>query len=292
MAILVDENTRVLVQGITGKQGRLHTSEMLKYGTKIVAGVTPGKGGAEVHGVKVYNSVDEALEAYPDINTSIVFVPAIYAYDAVIEAVDAGIKLIVVITEHIPVQVSLRMINYAKCKGSIIIGPNTPGIISPGKTKVGIMPGNYFKEGNIGIMSRSGTLTYEVSLSLLKGNMGVSTAVGIGGDPIVGTDFKEVYDFFLKDENTKAIIMIGEIGGFKEEAFATYYSSLPSSRKKPVIAYIAGKTAPPGKKMGHAGAIVYGKMGSYDSKVESLKSSGITVVDSFLKIPSVLEKII
>jgi succinyl-CoA synthetase alpha subunit len=278
MAILVDENTRVLVQGITGKQGMLHTSQMLKYGTRIVAGVSPGKGGTVVEGVPVYNSVEEALEKHPDINTSIIFVPARFAPDAVYEAVDSGIKTIVVITEHIPVHETIRFVRYAATKGATVIGPNTPGAISPGKSKVGIMPGDYFKPGRIGLISRSGTLTYEISLKLLKAGLGVSTAVGIGGDPVTGLSFEDVYKMFKGDPETDAVVIVGEIGGGKEEKFAQYYAT--DTSKKPVVAYIAGKTAPPGKKMGHAGAIVFGSEGSYLSKVEALSRSGVKVAGS------------
>jgi len=289
MPILVDENTRVLVQGITGKQGSLHTLEMIKYGTKVVAGVTPGKGGVRVHGVPVYNSVSEALERHPEINTSIIFVPARYASDAVYEAVDAGLKIVVVITEHIPAHETLRFVEHALCRGVRVVGPNTPGVITPGRAKVGIMPGKYFAEGNVGIMSRSGTLTYEVAAALAKAGIGVSTAVGIGGDPVVGTDFVETYRLFMEDGETDRVVLIGEIGGAKEERFAQYYSSLPAEARKNVVAYIAGRSAPPGKKMGHAGAIVYGRSGSYEQKVNALESAGIRVARSIQEIPSLLE---
>ncbi len=291
MTILVDKNTRLLVQGITGRQGRLHTQEMIKYGTKIVAGVTPGKGGTEVHDIRVYDFVEDAVREHPEINASIVFVPARFIFDAVIEAIDAGIKLIVIITEHIPVHVTLRMVNYAKCNEANIIGPNTPGVISPGETKVGIMPGEYFKRGKIGLMSRSGTLTYEVSLVLMKNGFGTSTAVGIGGDPIVGLDFRDIYMMFAEDEGTEAVVLIGEIGGVKEEKFAEFYRTLPDEKKKPVVAYIAGKSAPPGKKMGHAGAIVFGHMGSYYSKTRSLEEAGIQVAHTIPEIPVLLSKL-
>lgn len=291
MAILVDKNTRLLVQGITGKQGRLHTLEMIKYGTKVVAGVTPGKGGMEVHGIKVYDFVEDAVREHPEINTSIVFVPAKFVFDAVIEAIDAGIKLIVIITEHIPVHVTLRMVNYAKYSETKIIGPNTPGIISPGEAKVGIMPGEYFKRGKIGLMSRSGTLTYEVSFVLMKNGFGTSTAVGIGGDQVVGLDYRDIYNMFAEDEGTEAVVLIGEIGGVKEEKFAEFYKNLSEKKRKPVVAYIAGKTAPPGKKMGHAGAIVFGEMGSYYSKTKSLEEAGIPVAHTISEIPILLSKI-
>ncbi len=288
MPVLVDENTRVLVQGITGRQGRLHTLEMLRYGTVIVAGVTPGKGGNSVHGIPVYDSVVGALENHPEIDTSIIFVPARYAADAVYEAVDAGLRLVIVITEHIPAHDTLRFVEYARCRGVRIIGPNTPGVISPGRSKVGIMPGKYFVRGNVGVMSRSGTLTYEVAAMLARENLGVSTAVGIGGDPVVGTDFIETYELFLNDAETEKVVLIGEIGGSKEEMFAEYYSSLPAGKRKKVVAYVAGRSAPPGKKMGHAGAIVYGGSGSYGHKVAALEKAGIEVARSILEIPDLL----
>ncbi|MDW8004754.1 MAG: succinate--CoA ligase subunit alpha, partial [Thermofilaceae archaeon] len=250
MAILVDERTRVVVQGITGAQGSLHTEQMLRYGTRVVAGVTPGKGGGKVHGVPVYDTVAEALMAHPEIDTSIIFVPAKFASDAVYESVDAGIPLVVVITEGLPVHETLLMVNYAMRKGSTIVGPNTPGAISPGKCKVGIMPGSLFKPGRIGLVSRSGTLTYEVAVGLAAAGFGVSTAVGIGGDPVTGLSFWNVYEMFHRDPDTDAVVIVGEIGGTKEEEFAKMYSSKPS---KPVVAYVAGRTAPPGKRMGHAG---------------------------------------
>lgn len=289
MAILIDEKTRVLVQGITGKQGMLHTAQMLKYGTRVVAGVSPGKGGTVVEGVPVYSSVDEALEKHPEINTSIVFVPARFAPDAVYEAVDSGIKTIVVVTEHIPVHETIRFVRYAASKGATIIGPNTPGVISPGKSKVGIMPGDYFKPGRVGIVSRSGTLTYEVSLKLLRAGHGVSTAVGIGGDPVTGLSFEDVYEMFKGDPATELIVLVGEIGGNKEERFAQYYTA--DSSKKPVVAFIAGKTAPPGKKMGHAGAIIFGSEGSYSSKVEALRRSGVRIANTLNEIISIVNDI-
>jgi len=288
MAILVDEGTRVLVQGITGRQGSLHTLEMLMYGTKVVAGVTPGRQGERVHGVPVYNDVFSALEEHPEVNTSIVFVPAAYAPDAVYEAIDAGIKLIVIITEHIPVHETLKLVRYGMSKGVTIVGPNTPGVISPGKCKVGIMPSGYFDAGRIGLMSRSGTLMYEVASILRAEGFGVSTAVGIGGDMITGLNFEDVYSMFLRDNETDVVVLIGEIGGSKEERFAKYFSELKP--RKPVIAYIAGRSAPPGKRMGHAGAIVMGDVGTYVSKVRSLEEAGIPVARSVFDIGRVLSE--
>jgi len=290
MGIIVGENTRVLVQGITGRQGALHTGEMLKYGTRVVAGVTPGRGGSEVHGVPVYDSVQEAVEHHPEVDVSIIFVPAPAAPDAVYEAVDAGLRKIVVITEHIPVHETLRFVLYARSHGALIVGPNTPGVITPPRCKVGIMPGEYFKPGNVGLVSRSGTLTYEVSLHLIERGLGVSTAVGIGGDPVTGITFEDAYKLFADDPATKAIVLVGEIGGDKEERFAEFYSKLPS--KKPVVAFIAGKYAPPGKKMGHAGAIVYGAAGSYTSKVEALTRAGIKVASSLEDLADIVKEIL
>jgi len=290
VAILVDENTRVLVQGITGRQGSTHTLEMLKYGTKVVAGVTPGRQGEKVHGVPVYNDVFSALEEHPEINTSIVFVPAANAPDAVYEAIDAGIKLIVIITEHIPVHETLKLIGYGKSKGVIIVGPNTPGVISPGKCKVGIMPADYFAAGHIGIVSRSGTLMYEVASRLMAEGFGVSTAVGIGGDMVTALSFEEVYSMFAQDNETSAVVLVGEIGGSKEERFAKYFSEL--GVKKPVVAFIAGRSAPPGRRMGHAGAIVMGGVGTYASKVESLEAAGVPVARSIFDIGKLLSLVL
>ncbi|RLE55383.1 MAG: succinate--CoA ligase subunit alpha, partial [Candidatus Methanomethylicota archaeon] len=253
MGIIVDENTRVIVQGITGRQGRFHTELMLKYGTKIVAGVTPGKGGQSVHGVPVYDTITEAMEKSPA-DTSIVFVPAPFALDAVSEAILAGVKNVVVITEHVPVHDAIKMIALAKLKGARIIGPNTPGIITPGKCKVGIMPGSVFTPGNIGIVSRSGTLTYEIALNLTNAGLGQSTCIGIGGDPVVGLSFLDILELFREDEQTKAVVIIGEIGGDAEERAAEYIER--TNYPKPVVAFIAGRSAPPGKRMGHAGAII------------------------------------
>lgn len=290
MGIIVGPNTAVLVQGITGHQGAMHTEEMLKYGTRVVAGVTPGKSGSTVHGVPVYDSVEDALAAHPEINTSIIFVPAPAAPDAVYEAIDSGIKSIVVITEHIPVHDTTRFVVYARARGVILVGPNTPGVITPPRVKVGIMPGDYFTPGTVGLMSRSGTLTYEVSLELSRHGLGVSTAVGIGGDPVTGLSFEDVYRLFQNDEDTKAIVLIGEIGGNKEEQFAQFYSRL--AERKPIVAYIAGRAAPPGKKMGHAGAIVYGRQGTYSSKVEALTSAGIPVAQTLTDIPRLLKELV
>ena len=276
MAILVNENTKVLVQGITGREGSRHTQYMLQYGTKVLAGVTPGKGGQTVHGVPVFDTVEEALRKFPDINTSIIFVPAQFAADSVYEAIDAGIKLIVIITEHIPIHDALRFVNYAKRKGVTIIGPNCPGVVSPLKSKVGILPNHiYTRSGPVGIVSRSGTLTYEISYHLTQAGIGQSTVVGIGGDPIIGTDMLEAVKMFEEDPETKYIVVIGEIGGTQEERLAQYIGS--GKVTKPVVAYISGRTAPPGKRMGHAGAIVSMGMGSYESKVKAFQEVNVPV---------------
>ncbi|MCE4600781.1 MAG: succinate--CoA ligase subunit alpha [Desulfurococcales archaeon] len=288
MAVLLDENSKVIVQGITGREGSFHTKLMLDYGTKIVAGVTPGKGGQEVHGVPVYDTMKEAVEAHPDANTSIIFVPARFAPDAVYEAVDAGMKLVVVITEHIPVHETLKFVNYAKQKGTVVIGPNCPGIISPGKSKVGIMPGATFKPGPVGIVSRSGTLTYEIGYALSKEGIGQSTVIGIGGDPIIGLSFTEAMEYFEKDPETKALVLVGEIGGDMEERAAKMIAE--GRFTKPVVAFIAGRTAPPGKRMGHAGAIIMMGTGTYEGKVKALEEVGVKVARTPFEIPSLIKE--
>jgi succinyl-CoA synthetase alpha subunit len=289
MAILINENTKVIVQGITGREGSRHTQYMLQYGTKILAGVTPGKGGQNVQGVPVFDTVEEALRKFPDINTSIVFVPAQFAADSVYEAIDAGIKLIVIITEHIPIHDALRFVNYAKKRGVTIIGPNCPGVVSPLKSKVGILPNHiYTKSGPVGIVSRSGTLTYEISYHLTQAGIGQSTVVGIGGDPIIGTDMIEVVRMFEEDPETKYIVVIGEIGGTMEERVAQYIGS--GKVTKPVVAYIAGRTAPPGKRMGHAGAIVSMGMGSYESKVKAFQEVNVPVARTPTEVVKLIKK--
>ncbi|GBF09710.1 succinyl-CoA synthetase alpha chain [Aeropyrum pernix] len=288
MAVLVDSGTRVLVQGITGREGSFHAKAMLEYGTKVVAGVTPGKGGGEVHGVPVYDSVKEALAEHPEINTSIVFVPAPFAPDAVYEAVDAGIRLVVVITEGIPVHETMRFVNYARQKGATIIGPNCPGVITPGQAKVGIMPGHIFKEGGVAVVSRSGTLTYEISYMLTRQGIGQSTVIGIGGDPIVGLSFTEALKLFQEDPQTEALVLIGEIGGDMEERAAEMIKK--GEFTKPVIAYIAGRTAPPEKRMGHAGAIIMMGTGTYEGKVKALREAGVEVAETPFEVPELVRK--
>ncbi|WP_238842199.1 succinate--CoA ligase subunit alpha [Sulfolobus sp. E11-6] len=270
---------------MTGREGSFHTQQMLKYGTKIVAGVTPGKGGTQVNGVPVYDTVNDAMKEH-EADASIIFVPARYAVDAIYEAVDAGIKLIVTITEHIPVLDMARAIKYARGRGSRIIGPNCPGIIAPEESLVGILPARAFKKGKIGIVSRSGTLTYEVSELLKNSGMGQSTVIGIGGDPIIGTTTLEVVKMFDQDPETEKIVVIGEIGGTMEERLAEAYKR--GEIKKPVIAYIAGMTAPREKRMGHAGAVVYMGMGTFESKIRAFKEAGIPVANTPYDIPKLL----
>lgn len=276
MGIIIDENTRAIVQGITGTQGRFHTKLMLEYGTKIVAGVTPGKGGTQVHGIPVYDTIEEAQEKH-SANASIIFVPAPFAAEAALEALENGIKTLVIITEHIPIKDSIEVMNYAKQVNATIIGPNTPGIITPGKSKLGIMPAHIFKSGNIGMVSRSGTLTYEIAASLTKKNLGQSTCLGLGGDPITGLNFIDALKMFENDPQTKAVVLIGEIGGNLEELTAEFI--VKEKYPKPVVAFIAGRSAPPGKRMGHAGAIVMGKAGTAESKIEALRKAGVKVAE-------------
>jgi succinyl-CoA synthetase alpha subunit len=273
MSILVDENTRVVVQGITGREGTFHTQQMKAYGTNIVAGVTPGKGGAEVEGIPVLNRVREAVDAY-GANASCIFVPPPFASDAMLEAADAGIKLIVCITEGIPTLDMVKTVRFLKSRNAVLIGPNTPGIISPGKTKVGIMPGYVHRPGGIGVISRSGTLTYEVVDQLTKAGFGQSTCIGLGGDPIVGTSFIDHLRWFNEDTQTIGAVIIGEIGGTAEEEAAEY---IEREFAKPVLAFIAGQTAPPGRRMGHAGAIISGGKGKAEDKINALRGHGITV---------------
>jgi succinyl-CoA synthetase alpha subunit len=275
MGIIIDENTRAIVQGITGTQGSLHTHLMQEYGTKIVAGVTPGKGGANVHGVPVYDTVKEAQEKHAA-NASIIFVAAPFASDAALEAIDNGIQIIVIITEHIPIRDSVELIAHARHTNATIIGPNTPGIITPGKCKLGIMPAHVFTPGSVGVASRSGTLTYEIADSLTKNQIGQSTCIGIGGDPITGLNFIEALEMFKEDPQTTAVALIGEIGGNLEEVTAEYISK---GYPKPIVAYIAGRSAPPEKRMGHAGAIIMGRTGTAEHKIEAFKSAGVKVAE-------------
>jgi len=274
MPILVGRNTKAIVWGITGSQGSFHTQLMLEYGTKIVAGVTPGRGGQEVHGIPVFDTALEAIEE-KKANAAIIFVPAPHAKDATLEALAADLDPVIVITEGIPVKDEIQMMEIARRKGITIIGPNTPGIITPGQCKLGIMPDHIFKPGMIGLISRSGTLTYEIAASLTNAGLGQTTCLGVGGDPVVGLSFVDVLKMFKKDAATKAIAMIGEIGGNAEEMAAEYVKKTRYS--KPIVAYIAGRAAPPGKRMGHAGAIITGKAGTAETKIDSLRTAGVKV---------------
>ena len=276
MAVLVDKNTRVVVQGITGTQGRYHTASMLKYGTNVVAGTSPGKSGEEVNGVPVFDSIAEAVKA-EDATASIIFIPAPFAGDAALEAIAAGLNPVVVITEHVPVKDEIRVIHAAKQKGITVIGPNTPGVIAPGaKQKVGIMPGHVFSDGKVGLMYRSGTLTYEIAAGMTNAGIGISTAIGLGGDPCVGLTTIEGVKLFKEDKNTKALVIVGEIGGDAEERAATYISK---EYDLPVVGFIAGRTAPPGKRVGHAGAIVSGSAGTAAAKIKALNDAGVAVAE-------------
>jgi len=284
MSILVNEDTRVLVQGITGRIGAIQTGHMLSQGTKIVAGVTPGKSGQKVHDVPVYDAVEDALSEH-QVDASILFVPAAFAEDSCYEAIDAGIKVVVLITEHVPVHNTMRIRAYAKSNGVTVIGPTTPGIISPGKTKIGIMPINMFCPGTVGLISRSGTLTYEVAGALCESGLGQSTAIGMGADPVVCTDLAEFLELFEADDETEAVAIVGEVGGTQEETAAEF---IKHKMSKPVVAYIAGTSAPKGKRMGHAGAIVTGGKGDARSKIEALKNAGVIVADNPMDIPKLL----
>jgi succinyl-CoA synthetase alpha subunit len=273
MAIIVDSETRLVVQGITGREGSFHATRNKAYGTNVVAGVTPGKGGADVEGIPVFDSVrDAAAETSP--NTAMVFVPARFAADAIYEAVDAGIGTVICITEGIPAHDMLRVYNYVRPLGIILVGPNCPGILSPGKANVGIIPAEIFREGNVGLVSRSGTLTYQIGHELTQLGIGQSTIVGIGGDPVVGSSFLDVLERFESDEETEYVVMVGEIGGAEEEKAAEF---IEARMTKSVIAYIAGFTAPPGKTMGHAGAIISGTAGTAQAKKEALEAHGVRV---------------
>ena len=284
MSILVDEQTRVIVQGITGRDGSFHAESMLEYGTQVVAGVTPGKGGRTVGTIPVFDTVADAV-AKTGAQCSALFVPAVFAPDAIREAADGGISLVVCITEGIPVLRMVDLHHELKDKHVRLIGPNCPGIISPGKCKVGIMPGQIHKSGRVGVISRSGTLTYEVVYDLTEKNLGQSTCIGIGGDPIVGTGYVDLLEMFEKDEQTEAIVLIGEIGGEAEEEAASY---IKTSVSKKVVAFISGRTAPPGKRMGHAGAIISGGKGGAEAKVEALRDAGVFVVDRPDQIPDAI----
>jgi succinyl-CoA synthetase alpha subunit len=287
MGIIVDADTKVIVQGITGKQGSYHTKLMLDYGTKIVAGVVPGKSGESVHGVPVYDTVKETIKAHsPD--ASVIFVPASFAVDAVLEAIDNHLQTVVVVTEHLPIRDTINIMAQARRSQVTIIGPNTPGIIVPDQCKLGIMPAEVFSLGSVGVVSRSGTLTYEIAESLTHKGFGQSACVGVGGDPVVGLNFIEALELFKENSETEAVVLIGEIGGNIEELTAEYIAK--ESYPKPVVAYVAGRFAPSGKRMGHAGAIVLGKRGTVESKVGAFKNAGVNVAEKPSDVTSLLKE--
>lgn len=286
MSIFVDKNTRVLVQGITGRDGLFHAGKMRDYGTQVAGGVTPGKGSQTVERFEVFDSMQEAVSK-TEANTSVIFVPQRFAADAIIEAADAGIKLVVCISEGIPVIDMLRVVSYLAKKGTRLIGPNSPGVISPGKSKVGILPGQIFAPGKIGVVSRSGTLTYEIVSHITKSGLGQSTCVGVGGDPVTGSNFLDVLELFRDDPQTEAVALVGEIGGSDEEEAARF---IAEELGKPAVAFIAGRTAPKGKRMGHAGAIISGSSGTAEEKVETLNAAGVPVAEEPAQIATLLKE--
>ena len=289
MSIIVNKDSKVLVQGFTGSEGTFHSEQMIEYGTNVVCGVTPGKGGSTHLNKPVYNSVQEAV-INEDINTSIIFVPPAFAADAIMEAAESGIKTIVAITEGIPVSDMTKVVSYIKEKNVRLIGPNCPGIITPEEAKIGIMPGFVFKKGNVGIVSKSGTLTYEAADQVVKAGYGISTAIGVGGDPIIGTTLLDSVQLFMNDETTDLIVLIGEIGGQLEIDAAKWVAD--NGNKKPVVGFIAGETAPKGRKMGHAGAIIGGKDDTAAAKKRIMRESGISVVDSPADIGKTVKQIL
>ncbi len=286
MSILINKDTRLLVQGITGRDGSFHTRQMLDYGTKVVAGVTPGKGGMKVEGVPVFNSAAEAVKK-TSANTSVIFVPAKFAASAIYEAIDAGIDLVVCISEGIPAIDLVKITAYAQSKGSRLVGPNSPGIVSAGESKVGILPGHIFKKGSVGVISRSGTLTYEIVDHICKVGLGQSTCLGIGGDPIIGTKFIDCLELFADDPATETVVLVGEIGGRDEQDTAEY---VKKNFKKPVFGFIAGKTAPADKRMGHAGAIISGTSGTAAEKIKVFEECGIKVGDTSAEVARLVKK--
>jgi succinyl-CoA synthetase alpha subunit len=289
MSVLVNKDSKIIVQGFTGTEGTFHASQMIEYGSNVVGGVTPGKGGQTHLDLPVFNTVKEAVEK-AGADTTIIFVPPAFAADAIMEAADAGIKVIITITEGIPVKDMMIAKPYAKNRGAILVGPNCPGVITPGEAKVGIMPGFVFKKGNIGIVSKSGTLTYEAADQVVKAGMGISTAIGIGGDPIIGTSTKEAVQMLMEDPETVGIVMIGEIGGQYEADAAKWIQE--NGNKKPVVGFIAGQTAPPGRRMGHAGAIIGGKDDTAEAKMRIMAECGLHVASSPADIGEVMRKAI
>lgn len=289
MSVLVNKDSKIIVQGFTGSEGTFHAGQMIEYGSNVVGGVTPGKGGQTHLDKPVFNTVKDAVEE-TDANVSIIFVPPAFAADAIMEAADAGIKVIVTITEGIPVKDMMHAKPYAKSRGAVLVGPNCPGVITPEEAKVGIMPGFVFKKGKIGIVSKSGTLTYEAADQVVKAGMGISTAIGIGGDPIIGTSTKEAVQLLMADPETDGIVMIGEIGGQYEADAAKWIQE--DGNKKPVVGFIAGQTAPPGRRMGHAGAIIGGKDDTAEAKMRIMKECGLHVVDSPADIGEVMKNAI
>ena len=289
MSVLVNKNSRVIVQGFTGSEGSFHAGQMIEYGTNVVGGVTPGKGGSEHLGRPVFNSVKEAVDK-TGADVSIIFVPPAFAADAIMEAADAGIKVVICITEGIPVKDMMIAKKYIKAKNVVLIGPNCPGVITPGEAKVGIMPGFVFKKGKVGVVSKSGTLTYEAADQIVKAGLGVSTAIGIGGDPIIGTPTKDAVEMLMNDPDTDAVVMIGEIGGNYEPLAARWIKE--SGNKKPVVGFIAGQTAPPGRRMGHAGAIIGGAEDTAAAKMKIMRECGIHVVESPAEIGDTVLKVL
>ncbi|MFQ6099091.1 MAG: succinate--CoA ligase subunit alpha [Armatimonadota bacterium] len=287
MAILCDKDTKVIVQGMTGEHGTFHTQRMIEYGTQVVAGVTPGKGATTHLDRPIFDTMSEAVEA-TDANASCVFVPGPFAADAAMEAADAGIELVVCITEGIPVQDMIRTLDFLERRNCRLIGPNCPGIMTPGQCKIGIIPGHIMEPGPVGIVSRSGTLTYEVAAALTRAGYGASTCVGIGGDPVLGMRFIEILPLFERDADTKAVVLIGEIGGSDEEVAAEYIKTM----SKPVVGFISGRTAPPGKRMGHAGAIISGRSGTPQAKVDALRDAGVPVADATHQIPELVARVL
>jgi succinyl-CoA synthetase alpha subunit len=279
MSILVGSETRLIVQGITGREGSFHTGQMISYGTNVVGGVTPGKGGTAGEGVPIFNTVEQAVRE-TGANTSIIFVPAPFAADAIMEAAAAGIGLVVCTTEFIPVHDMVRVVRFLDGHSTRLIGPNCPGVITPGGAKVGIMPAHVFTSGRVGLISRSGTITYEVANELSERGIGQSTCVGIGGDPIIGSTFTDILRLFTEDEGTDLVVVIGEIGGSDEEDAAAYIAALPAEKRKPLVAFISGRSAPPGKRMGHAGAIISGGVGGPEDKVQAFREIGVPVADN------------